>query len=249
MRVFLEPDGKTEASLLNKLWLIVPFDYSALEKLWQDKGPHAVSSFFDKTFQISFNVPTPLLVHWKRYFEKHFKSVLPGAGGEYHDVYRVFEALGPPANGSVTPRQVKLFLNKLFTTHLQWRNRGGMPLGICSVYVLKEKQLRENPMQVVESNFLPREVVELLPRDWPQVLAQLHYSVSKEEAAHILLQTLIPEAITSGDPAKIREAAAIPGFWLVCESQLSAGSSKWTDSNDYAQAAVLLDSVPQPAAD
>ncbi len=74
MRIFFELEDDTRA-WRERLWLIVPFDRTALSGLW--KAPENggtptdfVDSFLEKTFQITFHVPPAVLTQWKAYFRR-----------------------------------------------------------------------------------------------------------------------------------------------------------------------------------
>jgi hypothetical protein len=57
------------------LWLLIPFDKPGLERLWKNDKDRkcTVTSFTEKTFQITFETPLPILSDWKLYFENQFK--------------------------------------------------------------------------------------------------------------------------------------------------------------------------------
>src|SRR5215212_1916311 len=65
MRIFFELDEK-RSDWASQFWLIVPFDPSALRKLWTSDADIAeadaiVESFINKTFQATFRVSPPVL--------------------------------------------------------------------------------------------------------------------------------------------------------------------------------------------
>ena len=72
MRVFFDA-SPNPPQWQKRVWLIVPFDRTALAGLWQSadgKGGDFVDSFLNKTFQIAFHVSPPVLTTWKLYFQK-----------------------------------------------------------------------------------------------------------------------------------------------------------------------------------
>ena len=89
MKTFLDYGAIKGEEWSKRLWLIVPFDPKALVRIWQNEdlskagnAPYdqVAEPFVDKTFQLTFHVPPPVLSNWVQYFTKKAHEALPKVG-------------------------------------------------------------------------------------------------------------------------------------------------------------------------
>jgi tetratricopeptide (TPR) repeat protein/energy-coupling factor transporter ATP-binding protein EcfA2 len=173
MRTFFEFAGE---EWNRRVWLIVPFDRSALRKLWKTDAPNdnreeeLLDSFLSKTFQIVFHVSPPLFTELRAYFEEQMNLVFDQdtVTKQFDDVYRIYRLLGP---ASPSPRNVKSFLNKLRTESLLWSSKyrgqdltlGERVLLPClAVHALKVNDLADDPAALIKEDFLDVSITSLL---------------------------------------------------------------------------------------
>ncbi len=173
MRTFFEFGGE---EWNRRVWLIVPFDRSALRKLWKTDAPNdnreeeLLDSFLSKTFQIVFHVSPPLFTELRAYFEEQMNLVFDQdtVTKQFDDVYRIYRLLGP---ASPSPRNVKSFLNKLRTESLLWSSKyrgqdltlGERVLLPClAVHALKVNDLADDPAALIKEDFLNVSITSLL---------------------------------------------------------------------------------------
>ena len=126
MRTFFHTDNPRNSDWLSRFWLLVPFDRSALQRLWNtnENGPDdLVTAFVNKSFQIEFRVSQPVLSDWKKFFLQQLMQAFPEHAkntDELNAIYRLFRLKGLPADRPLTPRDIKLFINKIGALHRQW---------------------------------------------------------------------------------------------------------------------------------
>lgn len=79
MRTFFEIDGATSERWLDRFWLLVPIANESLQPMWTNEqgDGRASEPFVDKTFQIKFRVPPPLLSDWKDFLERQLMEAFP----------------------------------------------------------------------------------------------------------------------------------------------------------------------------
>ena len=150
MRTFFEMGNGQQRAWLRRFWLLVPFDPTALERLWGEKtdsGSELANAFVAKTFQVTFRASPPVLSDWKNFFQQQVEIAFPDhkPKSDFHTVYRLFY-LKTAINGHpVTPRDIKLFANHLGALHRQWGDE--IPLPVQAVYTLfveKKPKCRSN---------------------------------------------------------------------------------------------------------
>lgn len=137
LQTFFQEGNHKNDTWFKQLWVLVPYDPQGLRKLWDkvDRDDLVSDSFIDKSFQVRFQVPPPVLSDWKSYLFKLLKKALPDHGdNDYHTLYRVFEHFrnidAPP-----TPRELKLYVNQVGAIHRQWHDE--FPIGHIAYYVIQ----------------------------------------------------------------------------------------------------------------
>ena len=118
LQVFFQ-QRQLQRGWFDHVWVIVPYDPNGLKRLWPDGSTNGDSqrpeSFIDKTFQIRFRVPPPVLSNWRAYLLHLIEQAFPDcAEDERNLVYQVFDNyFGTTRRASPSPRQLKLFVNQV----------------------------------------------------------------------------------------------------------------------------------------
>ena len=73
MQIFFQSQECTGRDWYDRLWVLVPYDRTGIERLWRD----AAQSFIDKTFQVRFEVPPPALSDWRQFFVDKLAEAMP----------------------------------------------------------------------------------------------------------------------------------------------------------------------------
>ena len=64
-----------------------------------------MGSFLDKSIQVHFEVPLPLLTDWRAYLSSLLRSALPEHDADHYTVYRLYQyRAGARAQGAEPPR-------------------------------------------------------------------------------------------------------------------------------------------------
>ncbi len=139
MKAFFDLGARRGSDWLPRLWLLVPFDPTALRRLWPENnkvegddlngvaplsaGRDGIAdSFADKTFQLTFRVSPPLLSDWSQFFIEQLKIAFPSGhdDNEFHKIYRLYDLKRLGGARPPTPRDIKLFVNRVGVIHRQW---------------------------------------------------------------------------------------------------------------------------------
>lgn len=221
MRTFLRFNHNSEWE--KKVWLIVPFDEKSIKNLWKNNNDknEFKNAFLDKTFQIKFHVSPPLLSRWNDYMIKLLKNALPKhSEEEFHDIYRLFTLINIKKEAP-TPREIKIYINKVGAIHRQWQEE--IPLKYMALYVsldmenwIPEKDLLKTEYNIVENT----PVLSIVGNDWREWLAAIHFNQEKEEAMQILLAPIFEGAILNNNIELLLEKSNIYGFFYIFEDYL-----------------------------
>jgi hypothetical protein len=277
----LRPFFKWEESVqqpewAKRLWLIVPFAPNTPQRLWKeasrenskhggaqehlheeseeaDKQKPLADEFVEKTFQIRFHVPLPVMSDWREFFEgqlkkEAFRKHFQHHSNDLHVIYHVFDAKRASNHRPPTPREIKLFINQLGAYHRVWQDE--IPLPVQAWYVLAVHDLiaKHGPEHV-----LVEEYEELLGKDaqrffkhearLQEYLAALYFNVEIDKAMQVLIGEEAREALRTGDKRKLKElqekVRPPEAFLAVVDRELSNGLAIWVeeDASTLAKAA------------
>ena len=250
LQTFLGHRDHQRPGWIDRLWVLIPYDESAIVRLWHRAGSDTTdladtslpTSFLDKTFQLRFTVPPLLLSNWREFLQEALQQALPNHHeADFHGVYRAFAAKGGLETSAPTHRSLKTFVNQVGALHREWQDR--FPLSHLACYVLFQKDCKD-----VRRTLLSNDEVELLSknigREWRGIVAALHFGVPVEEAQELLLRGPIQFALANGDGKTLSDLqdAHSAGFWSVLEDTVPGGVDDWDDvaPADLARAAIAL---------
>ncbi|MGH7740333.1 MAG: P-loop NTPase fold protein [bacterium] len=226
----------------SNLWLIVPFDPSALNELWVSSSTNGekertysnlAQSFVDKTFNITFAVPPTLLSDWHGYLMKQLKNAFPDHAPEsddFHNVYRVFRLNGAGGTQLPTPREIKNFVNSLGAIHRQWNDK--IPLHLQALFVIKNRKGWKPIDYLVKQTDtdIQKEIPpEILPANWRGSLAAIYFNAPIEKALQILIGGRVEDAISSGNTSALVALKEIYGLTKEIESFIGANAAEWAN--------------------
>lgn len=237
LQTFLQERNSLNSSWFKQIWVVVPYDPKGLRKLWdnwravpsgdnstlgtQSAAPRqsvASDSFIDKSFQIRFQVPPPVLSDWKTYLSDLIKKALPDHNEtDRHVIYRVYEEWRSSQAMPPTPRELKLYVNQIGSVHRQWQHE--FPIAHVAYYVLLSKQSDSLIEQLKASDFPPANIQRLFKEDVIPSLAGLTFNVPANKGMELLLSDPIHNCLTKGTGAELNQLRENykDGFWAITE--------------------------------
>lgn len=236
LQTFLQHKPDQRYEWLNRLWTVVLYDPRGLSALWANSaggngGIAAASvykSFVDKTFQVRFEVPAPVLSEWRDFLMMRLRDAFPDHREDWHTVYRV-RALHSAARRP-TARELKLFVNQIGALHRQWarggtREKDEYSLPHIACYVLLREAFEDLLPHLLNGSLPGQNDKNLLGPDLSRSLAGLSFNVESERGYQMLLEGPIKSALTEDSWSDIRKwAEKNDGFWEVLETVVS---SQW----------------------
>lgn len=249
MRTFFDFNSDIDRAWLSRLWLLVPFDPSALSRLWHSDGDEKtdtslVQSFTDKSFQIKFDVAPPISSAWKDFLLDQLAEAFPDHDpADFHAVYRLYRLRGLTDEKLPTPRDLKLFVNQIGTLHRQWYDE--IPLSVQALYVILQRNNSNFEKELIEGDILNANELQLIDSGYQKFLAALHFNVEVDKSLQILLSPRIEKAINEGDGKAIKRLCNLPGFAQVCEHVISDQSEDWS-RGEGRTFCIAADTLPTP---
>ncbi|MFA6240385.1 MAG: P-loop NTPase fold protein [Candidatus Hydrogenedentales bacterium] len=226
MRTFFDNHGRTGLKWLDRLWLLVPYDRSALTRLWPNHdnsgtAPDDVAAAFaSKSFQVMMRVPAPLTSDLEKYFIDQLRCALPGHAieEEVSRIYRLYRHLSIRKH-SPTPREVKLLMNKIGTLHRLWCPE--IPLAFIASYVIAVDARQGANIDPIAEEFLDPVTQQLLPEgNWREFFAAMHYNVPVSKALETVLGPLVEKSLIAGESSEIKKYDKVPGLRNLIEDIL-----------------------------
>lgn len=233
MRTFFEVDTRDARTWLSRFWLLVPYDPNALDRLWargNKDEENLVSAFVAKTFQLSLRVAPPVLSDWFGFLGKQLEIALPAHKGkpELDAVTRLYRLRGAPPDKPITPRDIKIFVNRVGALHRQWGDE--IPLPVMAAYVLHQNQIEKPSEDLIRPGFLDAVVQGVLGGDsWQKYFASLYFNVPPGKALQVLIGQRAESALANGNSDALDELKDIPGFWEIVEHTIDANSGTWAE--------------------
>jgi len=212
---------------LNRLWCLLPFDGHAIRRLWpQETAANLADSFLDKTFQVRFEVPLPLLSDWKDYMMARLKEAMPShTDDDFFRVYRLYTVRRTMGTPSPTPRELKLFVNQVGSLHRQWQDE--IPMPDLAYHALLQRDKVVVTSESIGQFPAPSEA-GLVSARVREHLAALAYGVPIDSARELLLREPILRALEAAAPAELDTLSqSSDAFWLMLEQAVERGCEEW----------------------
>lgn len=230
LRVFFDPSVSNSSGWHTRVWVLVPFDPEAISDLWETDGSREPTNpsdlshhFLEKTFQATFRVPPIILLCWKDYLLRQLRTAFPHhSDSEFHTIFRLYDRLRLYPNESITPRNLKVFVNRIGALHRQWQDK--IPLTQQAAFALIADQPSGALLAALRSGgaVVPRPSIAntlsvFLGEGWQKNLAALYFNVGLDQAYQALLEQPIQSALQKGDRESIANLERSPGFAEVIE--------------------------------
>lgn len=258
LRVFFDPSIDRSAGWHKRVWVLVPFDPEAINDLWdmppenKELRPAMSRHFLEKTFQASFRVPPIILSNWENFLVTQLRFAFPGANhteDEFHTIFRLYDRLRPTDNGSPTPRNLKLFVNRVGALHRQWHDK--IPLTQQAAFALIADDKPETILEILLGGDAPQfpptitqKLSGLLDPEWQRNLAALFFNLPPAAATEALLSPPIRKALNDGDAEALAAQETFPGFPAVLEDIIEdTRFGMRVNPEQFAQAAIAFSGI------
>lgn len=257
MRTFFAiPESDSSNDWHDRFWLIVPYDAGAIRNLWGVRAADTTTngdslivnnglaeSFINKTFQVTFDVPPPILSSWKEYFGEQFETAFPEHKDkeERDEISIIFERLEVLTlyASPVTPRRIKVYINKIVSLYMQRGNT--IPLRYLAVYAYYRDQI-VSPNQITSGEMVDKHVHGLLgdEEEMKEYLMALHYNIERKDVLQVIVRPQLETALINVDQERLESLQAIKGFSHLCVQIIHEKHDIWANGDYNFLASVAL---------
>ena len=232
---------------IDQPWIIVPLDFGAAKAIFSDKNDQEsdrAQAFIDKTFDIVFRLPNPILSDWQVYLENRLKEVFADTllSDKVECVLRISNYAVEDSTSylyGVTPRKINSFVNRMSAAIVEWGDE--IPIQTLAYYIAFEKSIVEkNELNLLSKPAPIKNIIIDMDSDWMENLAALHYGIDKGKALQIYIVDKIKTAISENDGSIFKQCINIPGFKSIAERYVYELFLKKTSSSNFINLAYFL---------
>jgi len=249
--VFLDEITANNDKWGTKVWIIVPFDKSAVRKLWSPDGtslhddsddPQTPDAFLDKTFAVRFEAPPFVISDWRRLLEDLLMEALGTVDPrEAHAVFRIVRARYQKMQRTPTPRDLKRLVNDLAGLVSIWKNT--FPISSLAYYLLLRQDKPDLASRLVDLTLPEPEYSSYFPDNSvvDDHVSALTFGRSVEDARQIKLRNPLEVALESGDAVRVAALGRYPGFAEILEEVIPTSFNEGDAARLIGHIAVALD--------
>ena len=221
LQTFLHHSHDAPEPWLNSLWVLLPYDRSGIARLWdrshgahtagEEPGTPLAESFIEKSVQVRFEVPLPLITDWREYLDSILRVVVASHETEFYVAYRLYAHQLADDARAPTPRELKQYANRIGALHRRWQHM--LPFSSLAYYASLNLSSDKVARGLRNGSLPERGLSGLLSADAEGDLAALAFNTTPARARQLLLGPLIVRALTRETSDELTELVDRTGFW------------------------------------
>lgn len=196
---------------------IVTFDREHIKNAFSiEKDDSRGNDYIDKTFDIVFRVAAPVLVDWKKFFERKWKDAFGNEFNptEYEYVIQAYDILSDLPD--LTPRSIIRFINECI---LLKRTFSDIPERYIAIFNLKKDNLTKHPFDIsCLKNLNP---IYSHDSKYYNYITTLVYQVPPENAISVIYKKALIDALLVGNKTELNRISQTPFFKDILEDALN----------------------------
>ncbi len=239
----------------NKVYTLFPVDKKGLELVLNlgqkpnedglsQNNTDIVSGLIDKTFDITFHVPPPLLSNWKDFLSSTIKTSLKDSiykkeipsNYDLERVCSLYEIHNTERLITPTPRKIKVLVTDAISLKYVWDN---ISLASIFAFLILCKDEHKDPINFIGrlqalSRYQDTRITKILKElslNWDTEFSQIYFGTDENTAIEAYISPIIESALTQNDFKKASEHIELKGFDNIISSiaekkikQLSSGN-------------------------
>lgn len=219
LQTFLHHSHDEQESWLSSLWVVLPYDRDGIARLWHDPAPEnddkaiadetvddeavdneslrqvpLVDSFIDKSIQVRFEVPLPLVSDWRAYLEATLELSLPKCDeADGYTAYRLYAHRSAGTGQAPSPREIKQYTNRIGALHRRWQH--SLPFTSLAYYASLGLDGTRVADRLRRGTLPEPGPADLLGDDVDAHLAAIAFNADPERARQLLLGPLLDRGL------------------------------------------------------
>lgn len=184
--------------------VMIPFDRQHVQKAFkkEDAGGESYGNdFINKTFDVVFRVPPPIMSGWQQYMSDMWKKAF-GEDEELHlSVLQIYDALSK----NHTPRKIIAFINEVATVKMTMGSE--IPDSYIALFVFGKEKIEKYPIgELLNPSFMGDVKFEYeKDPDTVKYLSALYYQLPADHALDVVFTREATDALNTGNTERLHE--------------------------------------------
>lgn len=184
--------------------VLIPFDRQHVKKAFKNEDANGESygnDFINKTFDVVFRVPPPIMSGWQQYLAEKWKEAF-GEDEELHlSVLQIYDALSK----NHTPRKIIAFINEMATVKMTMGSE--IPDRYIALFIFGKEKIDKDPIGELLSPSFMGDVKFEYEKDSNTVkyLSALYYQLPADKALDVVFTREATEAMNTGNAERLHE--------------------------------------------
>ena len=181
--------------------VIIPFDREHVQYAFKGEGGEYGNDFINKTFDVVFRVPPPIMSGWQQYMADLWKQAFGEEEALDISVTQVYDALSK----NHTPRKIIAFINEVATVKMTMGD--AIPDRYIALFVLGKEAIERDPVgQMLNPEFMGEVKFEFeKDSDTVKYLSALYYQLPADRALDVVFTKEATEALNTGNAERLHE--------------------------------------------
>lgn len=184
--------------------VLIPFDRQHVQIVFKDEGAGKESygnDFINKTFDVVFRVPPPIMTGWQSYMANLWRIAFGDSSEIDSSVTQIYDAL----NKNHTPRKIIAFINEIATVKMTMGDV--VPDKYIALFVFGKEVIEKDPIgQLLKPDFLGEIGFEYeKDPDTVKYLSALYYQLPPEKALDVVFTKEATDALNTGNSERLHE--------------------------------------------
>jgi len=184
--------------------VLIPFDRQHVQMAFKNEDTEGESygnDFINKTFDVVFRVPPPIMTGWQQYMADMWKKAF-GEDAQLHiSVTQIYDALSK----NHTPRKIIAFINEVATVKMTMHD--DIPDKYIALFVFGKEAIEKDPIgQLLNLDFMGGVKFEYEnDPDTIKYLSALYYQLPVDKALDVVFTREATEALNNGDAERLHD--------------------------------------------
>lgn len=190
----------------DRIKVIIPFDRRHVQQAFKGENIDEESfgnDFINKTFDVVFRVPPPIMSGWQQYMTEMWKKAFGEESDLHISVIQVYDVLCK----NPTPRKIIAFINEMATVKMTMRDH--IPDRYIALFIFGKEEIEKDPIgQLLNPRFMGDVKFEYeKDSNTIKYLSALYYQLPVDRALDVVFTKEATEALNSGNEKRLQDMA------------------------------------------
>lgn len=181
--------------------VLIPFDRWHVQHAFKGENGDYGNDFINKTFDVVFRVPPPIMSGWQHYMEDMWKRAFGDDSELSISVTQIYDALSKVH----TPRKIIAFVNEMATVKMTMGD--GIPDKYIALFIFGKEEIEKDPIgQLLNPGFMGDVKFEFeKDPDTIKYLSAIFYQLPEDKALDVVFTKEATDALNSGNADRLHE--------------------------------------------